>query len=265
MNRNNTYLPQHFLVIVLVTLLTGCTVEADTASMELKNTPEASVSDERSSTNSERLVDLDEVVKKIDKFIEHNKSLLAEPSSDSFLSVRKRLVAGFQQAPPKQIQTLEGLTIVWGWQEGQAENQSLAIFDRRRDVRMVGIATAIPIIYSSQSDLAINSLEEYQALLQNRLQYMPPPELHLYAANQKDADEFYPLTVRWLQAAMMGFNTHCDALAQTASCRVAAKVQVPVFLHTSACNFAASSASECDLITPVDFTKASTALDDFKQ
>lgn len=254
------------LALALTMFCAGCTGASEVAPSDPQNPHEqSSPADSAVTPQSQRMLTLDEVVIKAKKFAAQNKSPLKDPMTEDLTSVGQRLISGFQQSPPKQLRISDGAVVVWGWQEGQAEYQSLAIFDNQGELRMTGVATGVPVIYSPQSGTAVTSLKNYESFLKERSTYMPPPEVHLYAANQRDADIFYPLAARWLQAAMMGFNARCNDSSQAASCQVATEARVPIFLHTYECNSKASNPPECRLSAPDSFTDAATDIDAFKQ
>lgn len=254
------------LSLALTMFCAGCTGASEVTPSDPQNPHEqSSPAGPAVTPQSQRTLTLEEVVSKAKKFGEQNKSPLKDPMTEDLVSVGQRLIAGFQQSPPKQLRISDGAVVVWGWQEGQAEYQSLAIFDNQGELRMTGVATGVPVIYSSQSGTAVTSLKGYESFLEERSTYMPPPEVHLYAANQRDADIFYPLAARWLQAALMGFNAHCNDTSQAASCQVAAEVRIPILLHTRECNSKTPNPPECRLSAPDNFTNAATDIDAFKQ
>jgi len=209
-----------------------------------------------------------ELIRKIEDFTRSNKSILKNAESEDTFTVTDRILIGFQQFPPRKLQLADGTTIMWGWQHQQAFLKSIAIFDNNNRVRMVGFADNLPLIYSTSTafgDTVVTNLTDYEALLERRLIYSSPPVVHLYAATQEDVGTYYPLVARWVQAAMMGFNSECSEQKQLASCRFAETIRIPTYIHTRDCPYSDESHPKCDLNLPSAVSSAVPSLDDFRQ
>ena len=208
-----------------------------------------------------------ELMHKIKDFTRSNKIILEDASSKEMSTVGGRITVGFQQDPPAKIQLADGITILWGWKHQEAFFKSIAIFDSHNTLKMAGFANDLPLIYSRSvafGDTVITNSADYEALLERSSRYSSPPIVQLYAATQEDADTYYPLAARWVQASMMGFNTKCSEPKLSASCRFVETIQIPTYIYTRDCPYRNESNPKCRLHLPSAVSNAVPSLDDFR-
>ena len=198
-------------------------------------------------------------------FTRNNHGFMFDVDSRVKLSVTSRVVSGFQQNPPSSVRLKDGTQIIWGWQEGQAEVQSIAIFDEGDKLKLVGGATNIPRIFSWRSQKGLKSLEEFDALLVRRQAlHIGSPMLVLFVETQSDANRYYPLAARWLQANLLGFNAQCNSPTYSESCVLADNITVPIVVRTARCSAEQMSRSSCTLLS-AGSSKSELSLDMFMQ
>ena len=206
-----------------------------------------------------------ELMRKIKNFTRSNKIILEDASSKDMSTVGGRITAGFQQDPPRKLQLADGTTIMWGSKHQEAFLKSIAIFDSHNTLKMAGFANDLPLIYSTSvfGNTVITNSADYEALLKES--HSHPPIVQLYAATQEDADTYYPLAARWVQASMMGFNTKCSDQRQSASCRFVETIRIPTYIYTRDCPYRDESNPKCSLHLPSSVSNAVPNLDDFRQ
>ncbi|UKE47099.1 hypothetical protein [Xanthomonas cerealis] len=257
--------------LVFLYLSTACSVESAPQSssgiqkIQQQASPKLAVNSTHQNSESKSEIKLEKAIKDVIAFTQSNKSKITDQLTESSMTPRERIVSGFEQDPPRQLRLEDGTTIVWGWQEGQAEHQSLAIFDNTGKIRMAGAADNIPVLYSKVSSSSTSSLDEYQTLLDDRSTYMASPVMHLYFGDQDDANKFYPLASRWLQAAMMGFNAKCKDPEQEKTCGLVQQIHIPVSLSINNCPQTESSNPACSLSVSTSDKKPYPAIDDYTQ
>jgi len=205
-----------------------------------------------------------ELMHKIKDFTRSNKIILEDASSKDMSTVGGRITVGFQQDPPRKLQLADGTTIMSGWKHQEPYFESVAIFDSHKTLKMAGFANNLPRIYSWSRGTGVTNLTDYEALLERRSRYSSPPIVQLYAATQEDADTYYPLAARWVQVAMMGFNTKCSEPKQSASCRFVETIQIPTYIYTRDCPYRDESNPKCSLHLPSAVSNAVPSLDDFR-
>lgn len=202
---------------------------------------------------------------KIREFTRNNHGFMFDVDSRVQLSVANRVVSGFQQNPPSSVRLKDGTQIIWGWQEGQAEVQSIAIFDEGDKLKLVGGATNIPRIFSWRSQKGLKTLEEFDALLVRRQAlHIGSPMVVLFVETQSDADRYYPLAARWLQANLLGFNAQCNSPSYAESCALADNITVPIVVQAARCSAEQMERSSCTLRSPGS-SKSTLSLDIFTQ
>lgn len=202
---------------------------------------------------------------KIKEFTKNNRSSIFDSDPGVKLSVASRVISGFQQNPPSSVRIKDGTQIIWGWQEGQAEIQSVAIFDGDDKLKLVGGATNIPRIFSWRTQKGIKTMAEFDALLVRRQAlHIGSPMLVLFVETQSDADRYYPLAARWLQANLLGFNAQCNSPTYAESCVLADNITVPIVVRTARCSAEQMSRSSCTLQSP-ESSKSTLLLDIFTQ
>ncbi|WP_144415620.1 hypothetical protein [Xanthomonas oryzae] len=217
--------------------------------------------------SSAAAIDQKKLISDIINFIKWNKSKVTPGMSKSPIPVRERIISGFEQDPPRQLTLKDGTRIVWGWQNGQAEFKSLAIFDPAGLLRIVATADDIPIIYSRDSEKSVSTLEDYKNMMDERSIYSAPPALHIYTKDQNDADHFYPLVSRWIQASLMGFNASCTQADQEMACRLTSQIDIPTTVSKKDCADGNPTSPACKLSrpTPPKPPQETPAIDDFTQ
>lgn len=218
----------------------------------------------KSGTTSTSISHID-LMASIRKFNKDNCHLILDKDFDSNITIAERVILGFQQSPPKSLSLKDGTQIVWGWQEGQAWIQSVAILDNNNVAKVLGIAENIPRIFSWRSRRGLISISDFDDLLENRRSiYIREPRVVFFTANQEDANRYYNFALRWIQANLLGFNSECSNPAYTASCTLAEKIKIPIFIQNSKCCSAESQEMTCAVRIP-DHTQSEVPLDMFKQ
>ncbi|WP_141518186.1 hypothetical protein [Marilutibacter aestuarii] len=174
-----------------------------------------------------------------------------------------RIVAGFEQDPPRQLKLQDGRTIYWGWQEGQAFVKSIAIRGADGELQLLGAVDDLPTLYSHRAGRAIADRGAYEAYMRERADRGSEPAIELFAEDADALAEHYPLAKRWMQAAMMGFNADCGNAAQQPSCAFVEQVDLPVDAQALDC-VAPAPGRGCSLQVP-DVPAADVPLGAFRQ
>jgi hypothetical protein len=246
--------------------LVGCATNSKSDAATIENGQAMPLGIQSNAPAQNTNITFKDLTHKIEDFVRSNKSILkSEDYSKDMSTVRGRILIGFQQDPSMKTQLADGTSIMWGWQHQQAFFRSVAIFDNTNRVRMAGFADNLPQVYSESSGKAITNLADYEAMLKKVSTYSSPPVVHLYAATQEDADAYYPLVARWVQAAMMGFNSKCNDPKQLASCRFTETIRIPTYIHTRDCPYNEESNPKCNLNLPSAVFNTAPDLDDFRQ
>ncbi|AZD86898.1 hypothetical protein C4K14_4076 [Pseudomonas chlororaphis subsp. aureofaciens] len=192
-----------------------------------------------------------ELIESIKSFNRGNNHQIVDSESSSSFPAIDRMILGFQQHPPRSVKLEEGTQILWGWQDGQAWVQSIAIFDGDNELKLVGFADNIPRIFSWRSKSGLKSLNEYESLLaKRRSTYLGAPAITLFADNQADVDRYYKFVVRWAQADLLGFNSKCGNPTYAESCTLAGKITIPTTILTTKCSAQNTPDSTCILRIP---------------
>lgn len=148
-------------------------------------------------------------------------------SGSSPVRVEERLIAGFQQDPVRRTNVAGGGVVYWGWQEGQAFVQSVAVYDAHDNLKLLAAVDDLPRVYDSRSNRGVTSLDEYQALLDRQARWGSHPSVALFVQAPADLHAHLPLVKRWSQAALMGYSVDCADERAAASCAFVEQVSLP--------------------------------------
>lgn len=185
------------------------------------------------------------------------------PGEQLAKSVADRLLNGFQQSPPRHLKLANGAAIYWGWQEGQAFIQSIAVYDAKGSIAVLGAVDNVPRLYHWRSRNGVVDQQEYRALLQKYSRWGSQPSVVLFAREESNLETYLPLILRWLQAAMMGFNVDCSDAQTAPSCTFAEQVVLPTAAYSLNCE-TGNTVNHCPLHLP-DIQASTIPLKLFRQ
>ncbi|MBB1088724.1 hypothetical protein H4F99_09500 [Lysobacter sp. SG-8] len=165
------------------------------------------------------------------------------------IPVADRIVAGFEQDPPRQLRLESGVTIYWGWQQGQAFVKSIAIRGTGGDLQLLGAIDDLPMLYSRRSGRAIADQTAYDAYAAERAERGSTPAVTLFARDDDALAVHLPLVQRWLQAGMLGFNADCNDPAQRPVCTFVETVRLPIDAYALECA-GTGTGGDCEMPVP---------------
>ncbi|MBB1060037.1 hypothetical protein [Marilutibacter spongiae] len=176
-------------------------------------------------------------------------------------AVGDRIVAGFEQDPPRQAKLGDGTLVYWGWQEGQAFVKSIAIREPGGNLALVGAVDDLPVLAGRGTQAPIADAQAYQTLLDKQKGWGSEPAIRLFVKEPAMLERYLPQVRAWARASMLGFNVDCGAGDMQAACEFARSLDLPITAYSLECP---GTLDSCALELPTA-TDSDTSLEVFRQ
>jgi len=160
----------------------------------------------------------------IDAFSAQAKIAVPVAEGGKTVQISERISAGLEAAA-RRLTLPDGTTVDYGFKHQDATVASVVISDAQRQVRMVALASSLPLLRSSRGEIRVATPEDYQKMWASAAEQ---PWAVVMVRNPKDLPAYLPYVQSWIEAMMLGMNADCALADMNAVCALARQHRVPV-------------------------------------
>lgn len=143
--------------------------------------------------------------------------------------VSDRILDGFETAPTLLV-TADGSSIRWGSKYHEGSIESVVIGDKSGQLKLLAAVYGMSRL-TSLSSSPIDTMAKYE---RRQKRSGMEPAVTVFVHDERDLKAYLALLKRWLQANLMGFNTHCSKPSLANACKLAWRIAIPTTTYVIA-------------------------------